>query len=193
MSLGSLWRASPSSHLAAAAPSRAPGCRPRSIIANAAPSNAQQGLQQHQPHQQRRVRMAQHVCRVQAPDQPHTNPGALVGEDAAAFDFNQQSLRSWGIFFGLLTGVLGAIYFAWVQSGLAGDYLAAVEQLTNDNPEATILALLGIFGVYHSGLAGLRPKAEEVIGARAYRVVFALGRCVEVQRTWVGYLVLVRW
>ena len=43
------------------------------------------------------------------------------------------------------------------------------------NPEVTVLALLGIFGVWHSGLAGLRPKAEEVIGARAYRVIFALG------------------
>ena len=34
----------------------------------------------------------------------------LVGEDAAVFDPSQQSLRSWGLFAGLLTGVLGLLY-----------------------------------------------------------------------------------
>jgi hypothetical protein len=33
-----------------------------------------------------------------------------VGEDAAVFDPSQQSLRSWGLFAGLLTGVLGLLY-----------------------------------------------------------------------------------
>jgi zeta-carotene isomerase len=36
------------------------------------------------------------------------------------------------------------------------------------------VALLGIFALFHSGLAALRPKGEELIGARAYRVMFAL-------------------
>lgn len=33
-----------------------------------------------------------------------------VAEDAASFDFNKQSVKSWGIFFGLLTTVMGALY-----------------------------------------------------------------------------------
>ena len=34
--------------------------------------------------------------------------------------------------------------------------------------------MLTFFAVSHSGLAGLRPYAEEIVGARAWRVVFAL-------------------
>ena len=45
-------------------------------------------------------------CHLQA----ETVPMGLVGEDAAAFDVNKQSVQSWGTFFGLLTGVLGLLY-----------------------------------------------------------------------------------
>jgi zeta-carotene isomerase len=38
----------------------------------------------------------------------------------------------------------------------------------------TIVLLLTIFGVAHSGLASLRPKGEEIIGARAWRVLFGV-------------------
>ncbi len=38
----------------------------------------------------------------------------------------------------------------------------------------TMVALLGSFAIAHSGLAALRPWAEQLIGARLYRVVFAL-------------------
>ncbi|MDB9524650.1 NnrU family protein [Oscillatoria sp. CS-180] len=37
-----------------------------------------------------------------------------------------------------------------------------------------MLALLVGFAIAHSGLAALRPKGEKIIGARAYRVLFAL-------------------
>ncbi|MBF2035356.1 MAG: hypothetical protein IGR92_07695 [Leptolyngbyaceae cyanobacterium T60_A2020_046] len=37
-----------------------------------------------------------------------------------------------------------------------------------------MLGLLVIFAIAHSGLAALRPKGEALIGARAYRVLFAL-------------------
>lgn len=37
-----------------------------------------------------------------------------------------------------------------------------------------ILALLLIFAIAHSGLAALRPQGEKLIGARLYRVLFAL-------------------
>ena len=37
-----------------------------------------------------------------------------------------------------------------------------------------MLGLLGLFAIAHSGLAALRPWGESQIGARAYRVLFAL-------------------
>lgn len=37
-----------------------------------------------------------------------------------------------------------------------------------------MLGLLVMFAIAHSGLAALRPKGEALIGARAYRVLFAL-------------------
>jgi uncharacterized membrane protein len=37
-----------------------------------------------------------------------------------------------------------------------------------------MLGLLGVFAIAHSGLAALRPQGEKLIGARAYRVLFAL-------------------
>lgn len=39
---------------------------------------------------------------------------------------------------------------------------------------AVMVALLGGFAIAHSGLAALRPRGEALIGARAYRVIFAL-------------------
>ncbi|KIY96313.1 hypothetical protein MNEG_11647 [Monoraphidium neglectum] len=124
------------------------------------------------------AKQGKEIDTLHAPDTQEQLGGAqpLVGEDAAAFDWGQQSLRSWGIFGVLLTGVLGALYAVWIQPGVGAGagYLQAVEALTDGSPEGTIIALLAIFGVAHSGLAGLRPAAEDVIGARAYRVVFAL-------------------
>ena len=37
-----------------------------------------------------------------------------------------------------------------------------------------MVAMLLVFALAHSGLAALRPKGEALIGARAYRVIFAL-------------------
>ncbi|KAG2490010.1 hypothetical protein HYH03_011475 [Edaphochlamys debaryana] len=99
----------------------------------------------------------------------------LVGEDSAAFDLSKQSLQSWGLFTVLLSTVLGALYLVWIQpAGFADDYLAALESWTSGNPEATMALILLVFAIAHSGLAGLRPYGEKVIGARAYRVIFAL-------------------
>jgi zeta-carotene isomerase len=46
----------------------------------------------------------------------------------------------------------------WIApgQGLADDYLTAIESAVA-NPEVVIVAILGIFGVVHSGLAYLRP------------------------------------
>lgn len=50
----------------------------------------------------------------------------------------------------------------WIRpgGGVGEDYLAAVESLTGGSPELTVMALLGIFALAHSGLAGLRPYGE---------------------------------
>lgn len=101
------------------------------------------------------------------------------GEDAAVFELERQSPRSWAIFSVLLAVVGAALYEVWIAPagqglGLGSDFMTAIEALTGGSSEATILAILGVFAVVHSGLAYLRPYGERAIGARAYRVVFAL-------------------
>lgn len=96
------------------------------------------------------------------PKQSNVPDKGLVGEDAAAFELSQQSVRSWGLFFVLLTVVLGALYVVWIRpgGGLAEDYLQALTSLTQDNTELTMVAILAVFAIAHSGLAGLRPRGE---------------------------------
>ena len=50
----------------------------------------------------------------------------------------------------------------WIQPGfgLADDYLHTLESFSADNPEATVLLILAVFALFHSGLAGLRPQGE---------------------------------
>ncbi|KXZ44175.1 hypothetical protein GPECTOR_71g536 [Gonium pectorale] len=114
------------------------------------------------------------ACRA-AQQEPEATTPQLVGEDAASFDLEKQSLQSWGLFVALLSVVLGALYVVWIQPGfgLADDYLAAIQSLAGSS-EVTITLILLIFAIAHSGLAGLRPYGEEIIGPRAYRVMFAL-------------------
>ncbi len=61
----------------------------------------------------------------------------------------------------------------WIQPGvgLADDYLALLESTTNGNPEITILAILGVFALFHSGLAGLRPQGVLEAGQTCVPVV----------------------
>ena len=116
----------------------------------------------------------------------------LVGEDAAAFDASNQSLKAWSLFFGLLTFVLGLLYVVrfrldanepwgfsgetyrrklvlglqvWIQpgTGLGDDFVAQVEAFSNGSPEVAMLLILGVFAVVHSGLAGLRPYGRQLI------------------------------
>lgn len=39
----------------------------------------------------------------------------LVGEDAAVFSFEEQSLKSWGAFLAVLGTVLTALYYLWLK------------------------------------------------------------------------------
>ncbi|GAB4819560.1 hypothetical protein N2152v2_006606 [Parachlorella kessleri] len=99
----------------------------------------------------------------------------LVGEDAAVFEPSKQSAASWAVFFGLLGGVSALLYVTWVSpgTGVGEDFVSALESVFSSS-EATMVAILAVFAVVHSGLAYLRPYGEGLIGARAYRVVFAL-------------------
>jgi zeta-carotene isomerase len=106
-----------------------------------------------------------------------TAPPALIGEDAAAFSFERQSVKSWALFGALVSLVMGALYLVWIRPegpALGASYVRAVEAACGGSPPAAMLALLGVFGVAHSGLASLRPLAEPAVGARAWRVLFAL-------------------
>ncbi|KAG2428085.1 hypothetical protein HYH02_014476 [Chlamydomonas schloesseri] len=116
------------------------------------------------------------ACRAAQQDEAAPAPApALVGEDSAAFDLAKQSPKSWALFVVLLSTVLAALYVVWIQpgTGLADDYLGALESLAGSS-EATMALILLVFAIAHSGLAGLRPKGEELVGPRAYRVMFAL-------------------
>ncbi|CAM9439277.1 unnamed protein product [Pylaiella littoralis] len=100
----------------------------------------------------------------------------LVGEDAAVFSFQEQSLKSWGSFLAVLGTVLTALYYLWLNpdTGYGDDFVRFLERAAGGDTTVTITLILGIFAVAHSGLASLRPKGEELIGARAWRVLFGI-------------------
>ncbi|CAM9261631.1 unnamed protein product [Ectocarpus fasciculatus] len=100
----------------------------------------------------------------------------LVGEDAAVFSFEEQSLKSWGAFLAVLGTVLTALYYLWLkpETGYGDDFVRFLEGLSGGDSTITITLILGVFAVAHSGLASLRPKGEELVGARAWRVLFGV-------------------
>lgn len=104
--------------------------RPRSAAFNAIESAVAAPCSQLAASRRRRLDWA--PCRAADTDQE------LVGEDAAAFDVSQQSLQSWGLFFFLLTSVLGALYLVWVKpgGGLAENYLSVVESASGEGQAA---------------------------------------------------------
>lgn len=101
----------------------------------------------------------------------------LVGEDAASFSLDDQSTKSWAIFVGAVGVVITFLFSVWIWDGgpqLGVSFKDTMEMIANKDSTLTIIYMLGFFAVAHSGLASLRPAAEEIIGARAWRVIFAL-------------------
>ncbi|CAK0786636.1 hypothetical protein CVIRNUC_009850 [Coccomyxa viridis] len=98
----------------------------------------------------------------------------LVGEDAAHFDVQQQSTGKWVFFTVELAVVLGIMYVVWIapSTGVASAFLEQLEKISSDST-ALMLAIFAVFALVHSGLAYLRPYGEDLIGARAFRVIFA--------------------
>ena len=103
--------------------------------------------------------------------------GDLIGEDAATFNLNEQSLKEWGTFFVAVGGIISFLFYVWIyQDGpLLGDqFKTLMEGLAGGDSTLTITYMLGFFAVAHSGLASLRPAAEKIVGARVWRYIFAL-------------------
>ncbi|KAI3421764.1 NnrU domain-containing protein [Psidium guajava] len=101
----------------------------------------------------------------------------LVGEDSAVFEIGEQKILSWVYFSGIVGVVLFILNVAWLDGspsglGLGKAFMDSVSGLS-DSPEVVMLLLTLIFAVVHSGLASLRDAGEKVMGARAYRVLFA--------------------
>ncbi len=108
--------------------------------------------------------------------QDSTSSNELIGEAAAEFNLNDQKIISWTIFGAAVTGMLTFLYLIWMFPGgpvLGEKWVSAMESAANGNSTVAIVYMLGVFAVIHSGLASLRPAAEEVIGARSWRVIFA--------------------
>lgn len=125
------------------------------------------------------VRLTRAQPEDQENDESPVAPGSgvvlSIGEDAAAFDLGSQKAKSWVLFFVLLTSVLGGIYALWIDPsiGIGSKFIELFENAASSS-ELAMLEILFVFAVVHSGLAFLRPYGEEAIGARAYRVLFAL-------------------
>ena len=100
----------------------------------------------------------------------------LIGEDAANFQLEEQSIESWCKFTAAVSAVLGSLFYIWVwDNGLqwGNEFKEIFENLAGGDSTTTIVYMLGFFAIVHSGLASLRPIAEDIIGARAWRVIFA--------------------
>jgi zeta-carotene isomerase len=100
-----------------------------------------------------------------------------VGEDAATFALEEQSFEAWVKFAGAGSVVLGGIFYSWIYPGGLGwgdSFKDWMEGMAGGDSTLAITYMLGFFGIIHSGMASLRPMAEEIMGARAWRVLFAI-------------------
>lgn len=109
---------------------------------------------------------------------------ALIGEDSASFTLQEQKLEDW-IKFSVATGtVLAAVSYVWFLPfgpHLGDSFLQTVQTTIGTTaPDVTIFAMLSFFAVAHSGLAGLRPYAEEIVGARAWNAAMGFDGCTRI-------------
>jgi len=114
--------------------------------------------------------------------QPASRDGIdlFVGEDAAAFDWDNEEMgalgqRGWLTFFAAVGTILTALGVLWIYpaTGYSDDFLAFLEDVAGGNSHVVTLIFGIIFPIMHSGLASLRPYGEKIVGARTWRVIFA--------------------
>lgn len=98
--------------------------------------------------------------------------------DSAAFSLSEQTLDKWMRFTVATLTVLAIVSYVWFLPfgpHWGTLFLSKVQSIIGStSPDITIFSMLTIFAFFHSGLAGLRPYAEKVVGARVWRVVFAI-------------------
>jgi zeta-carotene isomerase len=91
---------------------------------------------------------------------------------------NKKKLDEWLKFSAATGTVLAFVAYMWFLPWGPhwGDaFLNSIQStIGTTDPAATAFSMLLVFAFFHSGLAGLRPYAEEIVGARAWRVVFAM-------------------
>ena len=100
----------------------------------------------------------------------------LKGEELVPFTLESQDANKWKEFFIAVSGVLGSLFYVWLYPNgpqLGDAFVHSIESLASGDSTLTITYMLLIFAVIHSGLASLRPKGEELIGAKAWRYLFA--------------------
>lgn len=69
----------------------------------------------------------------------------LVGEDAAVFSFEEQSLRSWGAFLAVLGTVLTALYYLWLNPDTGyGEFPLPIGGLPRHKVVVLLLLLLAL-------------------------------------------------
>ena len=101
----------------------------------------------------------------------------FVGEDAASFDLSSQKPIAWIQFLIAVSGVLGGLFYVWLydQGPQLGQlFKDTIERIAGGDSTLTITYMLAFFAVCHSGLASLRPFAEEIVGPRVWRYIFAI-------------------
>ena len=109
----------------------------------------------------------------------------LVGEDAGVFEFSEQKLKSWAQFAGVFTVVFSALFVLWLNpsTGFGDEFAAGALSLAGGDSTVAMVGMLTFFGICHSGLAGLRRRAEDAInaalgaegvGERVWRVFFGV-------------------
>ncbi|XP_051118234.1 15-cis-zeta-carotene isomerase, chloroplastic-like isoform X2 [Andrographis paniculata] len=119
-------------------------------------------------------KFALHVAesKAEAEAEAGRRPPAGVGEDSAEFVLSEQRISSWLYFGGILGVVLGVLNVAWIDNSTGFGHVY-VDALSGGSPEVTMLLLILVFGLVHSGLASLRDVGEKLVGERAFRVLFA--------------------
>ena len=88
-----------------------------------------------------------------------------------------KNLEDWITFTAATGTVLIILSYIWILPWgphLGDSFVSGIQGvIQTTDPAITVASELIVFAIAHSGLAGLRPYAEEIIGARIWRVIFA--------------------